>query len=155
MAFTFLKQRRRRNLKGKPFPAAWRSIITRNVPIIRRLPPADQIELLGHVQVFLAEKLFEGCGGLEVTDEIRVTIAEYQSWSGVMSREFAALRVADETGIPTVLDIYGAENPAEFFAVVTEAFFERPSALHAKHPELYAEFARFFRQDPIRYSAET
>jgi len=73
----------------------------------------------------------------------------------VMSREFAALRVADETGIPTVLDTYGAENPAEFFAVVTEAFFERPSALHAEHPELYAEFARFFRQDPIRYSAET
>src|SRR5436190_18759549 len=75
MAFKFLKQRRRRNLKGKPFPSAWRSIITRNVPLIRRLPPADQIELLGHVQVFLAEKRFEGCGGLEVTDEIRVTIA--------------------------------------------------------------------------------
>jgi len=82
------------------------------------------------------------------------TKAEYQSWSRVMSREFAALRSAAETGIPTVLDIYGAENPAEFFAVVTEAFFECPHALRAKHPELYAEFARFFRQDPIQYSAE-
>src|SRR6266581_1983262 len=75
MTFGFLKQRRRRNLKGKPFPAAWRSIIRRNVPIFRRLPQADQIELLGYVQVFLAEKRFEGCAGLEVTDEIRVTIA--------------------------------------------------------------------------------
>ena len=71
-----------------------------------------------------------------------------------MSREFAELRTAADTGIPTVLDIYGAENPAEFFAVVTEAFFERPRALRAKHPELYAEFARFFRQDPIQYSTE-
>jgi Mlc titration factor MtfA (ptsG expression regulator) len=71
-----------------------------------------------------------------------------------MSREFAALRVAAETGFPTVLDIYGAESPAEFFAVVTEAFFERPRALRAQHPDLYAEFARFFRQDPIQFSAE-
>jgi Mlc titration factor MtfA (ptsG expression regulator) len=53
-----------------------------------------------------------------------------------------------------VLDIYGAESPAEFFAVVTEAFFERPRALRAQHPDLYAEFARFFRQDPIQFSAE-
>lgn len=60
----------------------------------------------------------------------------------------------DETGTPTVLDTYGATNPAEFFAVVTEAFFERPRALRAKHPELYAELARFFRQDPSRYSAK-
>jgi MtfA peptidase len=258
MTFGLSKQRRRRQVRAKPFPAAWRSIITRNVPIFRRLPRVDQIELLGHVQVFLAEKHFEGCSGLELTDEIRVTIAaqacllllhrktdyypqltsilvypssyiahekrhlganiweegdehrlghtgrrlgslvlawddvkrgagdpsdgrnlvlhefahqldfedyatdgapalatraEYKSWSHVMSREFAALRAADETGIPTVLDTYGAENPAEFFAVVTEAFFERPHALRAKHPELYAELARFFRQQPIQYSA--
>src|SRR5213076_706204 len=59
----------------KPLPPAWRSIITRNLPIFQRLPPEDQIELLGHVQVFLREKHFEGCGGLELTDEIRVTIA--------------------------------------------------------------------------------
>ena len=71
-----------------------------------------------------------------------------------MSKEFAALQSADEAGTPTVLDTYGATNPAEFFAVVTEAFFERPRALRARHPELYAEFARFFHQDPSRYSAE-
>src|SRR5437762_12261548 len=75
MTFGFSKQRRRQQLKAKPFPAAWRLSITRNVPIFRRLPPPDQIELLGHIQIFLAEKHFEGCGGLEMTDKIRVTIA--------------------------------------------------------------------------------
>ena len=259
MPFGFLKQRRRQKLKRQQFPTAWRSIIKRGIPIFRRLPPADQIELLGHVQVFLDEKRFEGCGGLKLTDEIRVTIAaqacllllhrktdyypqltsilvypssyvahevqpiethvwsegdeprlghtgrrlgslvlawddvrrgaanpsdgrnlvlhefahqldfedyttdgapalgtkaEYESWARVMNREFTALRAAAEAGIPTVLDFYGAENPAEFFAVVTEAFFERSGALRARHPELYAEFARFFRQDPVQYFAE-
>ncbi len=75
MTFGFSKQRRRQQLKAKPFPAAWLLIITRNVPIFGRLPPPDQIELLGHIQIFLAEKHFEGCGGLELTDEIRLTIA--------------------------------------------------------------------------------
>src|SRR5438046_9470995 len=71
----FLRRRRRQRLRAQPFPPAWRSIITHNLPIFRRMPPEDQIELLGHVQVFLREKHFEGCGGLELTDEIRVTIA--------------------------------------------------------------------------------
>ncbi len=75
MTFGFSKQRRRQQLKAKPFPAAWRLILIRNVPIFGRLPPPDQIELLGHIQIFLAEKHFEGCGGLELTDEIRLTIA--------------------------------------------------------------------------------
>lgn len=231
----------------------------RNLAIFGRLSSSDQADLLGHVQVFLAEKLFEGCGGLELTDEIRVTIAaqacllllhretdyypelvtilvypsaylahedrylggniweqgeddrlghtgrrmgslvlawdaakhgaadpadganlvlhefahqldfedyqtngapalatrtEYLAWARVMNREFEALRAADEAGIPTVLDTYGATNPAEFFAVATEAFFERPRALRAKQPELYAQLARFYRQDPVGYSAE-
>ena len=82
------------------------------------------------------------------------TRAEYLAWARVMSREFKALCDADRAGTPTVLDRYGATNPAEFFAVATEAFFERPRVLRARHPELYAEFAHFFRQDPIRYSGE-
>ena len=75
MIFTFLKRRRRDRLRARSFPAAWKSILNRNLPIFRRLPSSDQSELLGHVQVLLAEKHFEGCGGLELTDEIRVTIA--------------------------------------------------------------------------------
>jgi MtfA peptidase len=234
-------------------------MINRNVPLFRRLSATDQRELLGHIQVFLAEKRFEGCGGLEFTDEMWVTIAaqacllllhrktdyfprlltilvypstymveekrhvegpvweegrmarlgetgrrlgamvlawdavksgaadpsdgknvvlhefahqlDYEnsaddgtpalatreqqlSWREVMRTEFASLRAADETGIPTLLDTYGATNPAEFFAVATEAFFERPRMLRAHHPRLYAELQSYFQQDPVEYSAE-
>src|SRR6267378_4510367 len=76
------------------------------------------------------------------------------SWQEVMRAEFVSLRAADETGIPTLLDTYGATNPAEFFAVSIEAFFERPRALRARHPKLYAELRSYFHQDPIEYSAE-
>src|SRR6202022_4628890 len=227
MIYGWLKQRRRRRLSAEPFPKDWQRTIERNVAFFRRLSAKDQGELLGHVQVFLAEKRFEGCGGLELTDEIRLTIAaqacllllhretdyyphlvtilvypsgytayearhlegniweeggqdrlghtarrlgamvlawdsakrgaadpsdgrnlvlhefahqldfedfqtdgapalatraESGGWARVMSKEFKALRAAEEAGMPTVLDTYGTTNPAEFFAVATEAF---------------------------------
>jgi Mlc titration factor MtfA (ptsG expression regulator) len=257
--FGFLKERRRKQLKARPFPNEWLKIIKRRVAFFARLSAADQAELLDHIQVFLAEKRFEGCAGLEIDDEIRVTIAaqacllllhrrtdyfprlvtilvypstyladeqrpvegpvweegsmsrlgetgrtmgsmvlawdavktgaadpsdgknvvlhefahqlDYENlaadgtpalatrrqqlaWREVMRTEFASLRAADETGIPTLLDTYGATNPAEFFAVSVEAFFERPSALSSRHPKLYAELQGYFNQDPIEYSAE-
>lgn len=257
--FGVFKERRRRQLRSQSVPNEWRSIIARNAPFFDRLSDADQRELLGHVQVFLAEKRFEGCAGLQLTDEIRVTIAtqacllllhrktdyyprlmtilvypsgyvvnevrpveghiwqegregrlgetgrqmgsmvlawdaaksgatdpsdgknlvlhefahqldfedsvadgvpalgsreDKLSWAEVMKMEFAALRAADETGISTLLNTYGATNPAEFFAVATEAFFERPRALRRQHPRLYGELQRFFRQDPALYSSE-
>jgi MtfA peptidase len=230
MVFGLFNERRRRQLRAQPFPPAWLSILNRNLPVFRRLPAEDRAELLGHIQVFLAEKHFEGCGGLELTDEIRVTIAaqacllllhrdtdyypeltsilvyptgytddgerylgggvweegpehrlghtgrnlralvlawdaarhgaadptdgqnvvfhefahqldfenrdadgtpvldthaEYLAWGRVMGAEFNALRHAEAVGSSTVLDGYGAKNPTEFFAVATEAFFER------------------------------
>lgn len=254
-----LKHRRRRRLRTRPFPKVWLEIIKRRVAFFVRLSAADQAELLGHIQVFLVEKRFEGCGGLEMTDEIRVSIAaqacllllhrktdyfprlltilvypstylveeqrpveglvweegrrprlgetgrsmgsivlawdavksgaadpsdgknvvlhefahqlDYENfaadgtpalatgkqqlaWREVMRTEFASLRAADETGIPTLLDTYGATNAAEFFAVVTEAFFELPVILRAQHPRLYRELQQYFKQSPIEYSAE-
>ncbi len=71
-----------------------------------------------------------------------------------MRTEFASLRAADESGIPTLLDTYGATDPVEFFAVSVEAFFEQPRALRARHPRLYAELQNYFRQNPVDYSAE-
>ena len=47
-----------------------------------------------------------------------------------------------------MLDSYGAKNPAEFFAVATECFFEKPEAMLKKHPELYQELALYYAQDP-------
>jgi hypothetical protein len=76
------------------------------------------------------------------------------AWAAVMKSEFASLRAADEGGISTLLDTYGATDPVEFFAVSVEAFFERPRALSARHPKLYAELRTYFQQDPVEFSAE-
>src|SRR5437660_5367592 len=259
MIFEFLKQQRRRRLRARQFPQEWLKLIQRHVVFFHKLTAGDRAELLGHMQVFLAEKRFEGCGGFEITDEVRVTIAaqacllllhrrtdyfpglltilvypltymveekrqvgehvweegtvsrlgetgrrmgslvlswgavkhgaadpsdaknvvlhefahqldyenhaadgvpalatseEQLAWSEVMQWEFASLRAADESGIPALLDTYGATDPVEFFAVSVEAFFERPHALRARHPRLYAELRNYFQQEPIEYSGE-
>ena len=75
MIFEFLKQQRRRRQRSRPFPQEWLKLIQRHVVFFHKLPAMDRAELLGHIQVFLAEKRFEGCGGFEITDEVRVTIA--------------------------------------------------------------------------------
>ena len=69
------KKKRRARLMKTPLPPERIAIVERNVPYYRALPPEDREELGGLVQVFLAEKRFEGCDGLEITDEIRLTIA--------------------------------------------------------------------------------
>jgi Mlc titration factor MtfA (ptsG expression regulator) len=74
--------------------------------------------------------------------------AAYQAWSQVMQREYAHLQAALQHGIHTVIDPYGATNPAEFFAVSTEAFFRKSTALADHHPELYAQLKGFYRVDP-------
>lgn len=67
----------RRKLSRQPFPTAWREILVRTVPVCRALPPQLQPVLERHVKMFLEEKRFEGCGGLVVTDEMKVTVAGY------------------------------------------------------------------------------
>ncbi len=249
--FDFFKDRRRERVRAEPFPEEWRAILERGFPLYARLSPEDRSELEGHVQVFLEEKSFEGAGGLEMTDEVRVTVAAqacvlllhrdtdyyprmrsvvvypraylaehrseegglvteghsvrlgeswssgavvlswgdvragardlrdghnvvfhefahqldledggvdgvpeleggsaYRAWARVFSEEYLELRADAKKGRRSVLDDYGATNPAEFFAVATEAFFEKPGALRRKHPELYAELAAFYRQEP-------
>jgi len=69
------KKRRRARLRAEPFPLPWLLTIERDVPYYGRLPEADRAELQGHIQVFLAEKVFEGCGGLDMADDIRVIVA--------------------------------------------------------------------------------
>lgn len=72
-----LKSLRRKKLLSTPLPSAWRRIIDTDCPFYNRLPVADQKELDGQIQVFMAEKGFEGCGGLVMTDEIRISIAGF------------------------------------------------------------------------------
>jgi MtfA peptidase len=71
----FIQSYKRKQLKKKPFPKAWRQIIRKNVPFFKNMPADLQLQLKGHMQVFLAEKKFFGQDGLEMNDEIRITIA--------------------------------------------------------------------------------
>lgn len=70
----FFRNRRRRRLKISPLPEGWLPILLR-LPLYDALPQEDRTELHGHLQVFLAEKSFEGGGGFLITDEVRVVIA--------------------------------------------------------------------------------
>jgi Mlc titration factor MtfA (ptsG expression regulator) len=251
--FGTIRKWRRERLDKTPFPPAWVRILEQRVPYYRLLSEIEQAELRKLIRVFLAEKKFEGCAGLKITDEIRVTIAaqacllllnrehdyygglhsilvypnsylapakfvddlgvvhegdegrlgeawlrgsvilswddvrqdasdiddgfnvtlhefahqldqqdgsfdgapllekssHYPSWARVLMKEYQALGRAAERGQETLIDQYGATDPAEFFAVVTEAFFEMPEALNEEHPELYAELKKFYRQDTL------
>lgn len=244
--------RRRKKLRQQPLPPGWWRVIDARIPYVRGLSEADRVELGGIVRVLLDEKRFEGCGGLEMTDEIRVTIAaqagvlllhrptryypslktilvyprpyfanqkrllpdgsvmegpqprlgeswfrgslvlswsevirgasdpadghnvvfhefahqldgesgamdgapdlgpseRYRSWARVLSREYAELVEEVHRGHAGLIDEYGATNPAEFFAVVTELFFERPEAMKNRHPTLYDELSSFYGQQP-------
>jgi len=73
---------------------------------------------------------------------------DYERWADVMQRAFDELEARAAEGEDTLLDPYGIEDEAEFFAVATEAFFELPRELRAEHPELYTELAGFYRLDP-------
>jgi Mlc titration factor MtfA (ptsG expression regulator) len=70
----FLPFQPRVRFRTEPIPGHWREIVARNVPLASRLPASDQEHLLRLVQVFLHDKPMEGVG-LELSDEIRVTIA--------------------------------------------------------------------------------
>lgn len=72
----------------------------------------------------------------------------YGPWASVLGAEYRELVDDLENNRKTLLDAYGATNAAEFFAVTTEFFFERPRALRDRHPALYEQFRLFFQQDP-------
>ncbi len=249
----FVKWQRDR-LMAQQFPKSWLSIIESNLSIYRSLTSEQQKELLGYIQVFLKEKQFIGCLGLQITEEIKVTIAaiaclllfgdrktyfpnlrsvlvyphayivneltmnsyvveerrvarlgeswtrdqlvlsweqvqqdirnwkdghnvilhefahqldqedgqaegvpilprvlDYEVWKQVMSAEYLQLCDRVENGQKTVLDSYGATSPAEFFAVATETFFEKPNQLYQKHPSLYELLQRYYRLDPQQW----
>jgi Mlc titration factor MtfA (ptsG expression regulator) len=70
-----VRWRRRPTLSTDPIPDQWREILSRRVPVAARLTDAERVKLLRLVQVFLKEKIIEGCDGLEVTEEMKVMIA--------------------------------------------------------------------------------
>jgi hypothetical protein len=76
---------------------------------------------------------------------------DYSIWAKVMTEEYHKLCNDLQEGVRTVIDSYGATNPAEFFAVVTETFFEKPHQLLKKHPALYKQLQRYYQLDPVKW----
>ncbi len=75
MLFSWLRRRRRRNLLSKPVPPEWLSYLEEYVPHYAALEPEEQSRLCDIARILVAEKEWEGCGGLDMTDEIKVAIA--------------------------------------------------------------------------------
>jgi Mlc titration factor MtfA (ptsG expression regulator) len=75
MVFSWLKRRRREKALAEPFPAEWLRFLHENVALYDYLTEAEQAMLRDELRVFIAEKRWEGCGGLQITDEMKVTIA--------------------------------------------------------------------------------
>jgi len=71
----------------------------------------------------------------------------YRSWARVFRENYAEYLKEVAAGKRTLIDEYGATNPAEFFAVATETFFEKPRQLFKKRPDLYKELKAFYGVD--------
>jgi Mlc titration factor MtfA (ptsG expression regulator) len=234
--------------RAAPFPDAWLPLLHNNVLLSRTLGEADQAKLRDRTQTLIQTKLWEGCAGQVITDEVKVTIAgqaallllgldgyhfdelrtvlvytggflseledelgraaevemrlgeaahdgpvvlswwharwggrrlgqvnvvlhefahklaelgdaeagrpplvdraQARRWDRVLGAERERLAEDADYGRPTLLDPYGAESAAEFFAVATETFFLRGADLRRRHPEVYELLAACYRQDP-------
>jgi MtfA peptidase len=75
--------------------------------------------------------------------------ADYKTWAEIMTVEYQQLCDRTAKGQKTVLNPYGATNPAEFFAVATETFFEKPQQLMTHHGALYDQLQRYYQFDPL------
>jgi Mlc titration factor MtfA (ptsG expression regulator) len=75
MLFGWLRKRRRQRLLAEPFPEDWLKHLHGNVPYYHQLEEEDKAKLRDDLRVFAAEQTWEGCKGLEVTDEMRVTVS--------------------------------------------------------------------------------
>ncbi|MFK8013972.1 MAG: zinc-dependent peptidase [Gammaproteobacteria bacterium] len=249
------RRRRRQRLLKTPLSVARRETVAQYVAIVAHMPPPLQSRLEGLVNVFLDEKRFIGCAGLQVDDTIAVVIAtqaclllvnrpggcfdplhsvlvyprafyvEHENvdehgvisrdrrllsgeswsegqvvvswddarsggahhadgynvvvhefahqldgetgtvngaplldddegtsrWAQTMREEYAALKSAVGRGAETLIDPYGATHPAEFFAVLSEVFYEQPRALRDEHPSLYQRLREFYHVDPAQW----
>ncbi len=78
-------------------------------------------------------------------------LRNYKHWTKVMRREFHKLQELYKKHKKGFLDYYALTNAAEFFAVATEAFFEKPKQLQRKEPELYEALKEYYRLDPASW----
>ena len=254
---TGLQRWRLRRALARGLPAASVAMLSQNIPVYARMPAEVQSQMRHLVVQFLHQKKFVGCAGLELNDEMRITIAgqacllllnrptrvypaldtilvyptafvaehtdigpggivtrteaqllgeswgdgrvilawdhvrrgaadwsdgenvvlhefahqldsesgwangapflgsaaSYRSWAAALSRDFAALRRDADDRRQSVFDHYGASDPAEFFAVATETFFDKPHQMAEHHAALYEQFEKYYRVDPRAWLA--
>jgi len=247
-----LPRYRLRKAIAAPFPKEWVEIVESNIAVYRNLPMPLRLQLRNLIKQFLHQKTFTGAGGLEITDEVRVTIAAeacmllvnrktgvypalryiivypsafvvdrpqgsaegvvsegrkgllgeswsngkvilawdnvlhgssnfvdgqnvvlhefahqldsesgstngapiltgkncLRTWASTLSGEFEDLQKDAWKGKRSLIDHYGATNPAEFFAVSTETFFEKPEQMAKHHTELFEVLKCYYRIDP-------
>lgn len=252
-----LIRRRRAVHLRRPVPADWAPLLQRYVPLFECLPAEVRARVLALTQLFVSERPFVGCNGLQVTETMKVVIAAqaallvvnrpgvplhnfydelrsvlvyptpfivreqhhhdglvserrttlsgqawemhriilswediehrdragynvvlhefahyldmedevmdgapalgsraaYRQWSETLRREYDALQADLAAQRPTLLDPYAASEPAEFFAVATEVFFERPQELAQRHAGLYEQLRTYYRLDPAAWPA--
>jgi hypothetical protein len=118
-------------------------------PAVRQglLNPVDGHDTGAHE---FAHVLDAADGAFDGTPELHAS-AHYRPWAETLGRRYLEM-VEAPPAKHGLLRSYGATNEAEFFAVATESFFERPAHLKARAPDLYAELARFYRTDPVDLS---
>lgn len=75
----------------------------------------------------------------------------YAEWSRVLTKEYGEFLERVNKRENKVIDSYGAESPIEFFAVITESFFEKPQAMEEKLPDLYLQLKQFYGVDPAQW----
>lgn len=80
------------------------------------------------------------------------TVGCYREWAVVFSAAFERFQIKLDKGKKTVIDPYGATNPAEFFAVLTETFYEKPAQLQKNYPKVYEQLKKYYRVDPLEWS---
>ena len=244
---------RRSKLLNQPLKPGWKEIIEKDIALFHHVPMELRDELYGKTQIIMAEKNWEGCGGLELTEEMKVSVSaqaailllnrktkyfpvvdsiliypsaykgksqskmgynvpeeqvrlgeswtqgtvvlawdhvcqqagdlsigrnvvlhefahqldqedgqgdgtpvldkwsSYKTWARILGREYTTLREKVMRHQSDVIDAYGATNPAEFFAVATESFFDRSQKMKKSHPELYEEFKEYYKLDPATW----
>jgi Mlc titration factor MtfA (ptsG expression regulator) len=108
------------------------------------LNPSDGHDVVLHE---FAHQLDAEDGGMDGAPQLE-NREQYRIWAQVFGHDYRELHEQIEHHRKSSIDPYAATNPAEFFAVVSEAFFEKPAFLKRKHPEVYAELAAYFRIDP-------
>jgi hypothetical protein len=73
-----------------------------------------------------------------------------EEWHRELGGAYEQICADERAGRERAVDLYAAENPAEFFAVTSELFFEQPEALHGQYPGVYRQLAAFYRQNPLQ-----